>query len=296
MPASRRPMWTRSCSAISTPGSRSRILPPRWFCRPRPTCASSARRGSRMPARPVRRRSIRACARSRRKAARIVLVVGVEQMTTTPGPEIGRNLLKASYVKDEANIEGGFAGIFGKIANAYFQKYGDQSDALAMIAAKNHKNGVGNPYAQLRKDLGFEFCRTREREEPVRRGAAEAHRLLAGVRRRGRGGARRRRDGAADEQGDRVPRRAACADFLPMAKRDILKFEGCTQAWQRALAQAGIALDRSLVRRDARLLHGRGADRIRGDGTGAGGAGRARHRGGNGRRRTASCRSIRRAG
>ena len=29
------------------------------------------------------------------KAARIVLVVGVEQMTTTPAPEIGRNLLKA---------------------------------------------------------------------------------------------------------------------------------------------------------------------------------------------------------
>ena len=62
-------------------------------------------------------------------------------------------------MRDEANIEGGFAGIFGKIAGLYFQKYGDQSDALAMIAAKNHKNGVGNPYAQLRKDLGFEFCR-----------------------------------------------------------------------------------------------------------------------------------------
>ena len=29
-------------------------------------------------------------------ASRLVLVVGVEQMTTTPGPEIGRNLLKAS--------------------------------------------------------------------------------------------------------------------------------------------------------------------------------------------------------
>ena len=40
------------------------------------------------------------------KAARIVLVVGVEQMTTTPGPEIGRNLLKASYVKDEAEHRG----------------------------------------------------------------------------------------------------------------------------------------------------------------------------------------------
>src|SRR5262249_7686251 len=50
------------------------------------------------------------------KSARFVLVVGVEQMTTTPAVEIGRNLLKASYVRDEANIDGGFAGIFGKIA------------------------------------------------------------------------------------------------------------------------------------------------------------------------------------
>ena len=41
------------------------------------------------------------------KHARIVLVVGVEQMTATPGPEIGRNLLKASYIREEADIEGG---------------------------------------------------------------------------------------------------------------------------------------------------------------------------------------------
>ena len=50
------------------------------------------------------------------RAARIVLCVGVEQMTTTPAAEIGRNLLKASYVREEAEIDGGFAGIFGKIA------------------------------------------------------------------------------------------------------------------------------------------------------------------------------------
>src|SRR6266852_5799863 len=100
------------------------------------------------------------------KAARIVLVVGVEQMTTTPGPEIGKNLLKASYVRDEADIAGGFAGIFGQIAALYFQKYGDQSDALARIAAKNHKNGVGNPYAQIRKDLGYDFCRRESDKNP----------------------------------------------------------------------------------------------------------------------------------
>src|SRR5919202_3702169 len=93
------------------------------------------------------------------KSARIVLVVGAEQMTTTPAAEIGRNLLKASYVREEADIDGGFAGIFGKIAGLYFQRHGDQSDALAMIAAKNHKNGLANPFAQMRKDLGYDFCR-----------------------------------------------------------------------------------------------------------------------------------------
>ncbi|MFZ5693143.1 MAG: acetyl-CoA acetyltransferase [Pseudomonadota bacterium] len=176
------------------------------------------------------------------RSARIVLVAGVEQMTTTPGPEIGRNLLKASYVRDEANIEGGFAGIFGKIAGLYFQKYGDQSDALAMIAAKNHKNGVGNPYAQLRKDLGFDFCRAESEKNPfvagplkrtdcslVSDGAAAI--VLADVET-----ALRLKKAVAFRAAQHVQ------DFLPMAKRDILKFEGCSLAWKKALAQAGIAL------------------------------------------------------
>jgi acetyl-CoA C-acetyltransferase len=182
------------------------------------------------------------------RAARIVLCVGVEQMTTTPAAEIGRNLLKASYVREEADIDGGFAGIFGKIAGLYFQKWGDQSDALALIAAKNHKNGVGNPYAQMRKDLGYEFCRTESEKNPfvagplkrtdcslVSDGAAAV--VLADV-------------DTALRLNKAVAFRAAehVQDFLPMAKRDILKFEGCAQAWQRALAKAGLALgDLSLV-------------------------------------------------
>src|SRR6202051_4396237 len=44
------------------------------------------------------------------KSARIALVVGVEQMTNSLPPDIARNLLKASYVREEAAIEGGFAG------------------------------------------------------------------------------------------------------------------------------------------------------------------------------------------
>src|SRR5450432_1821545 len=177
------------------------------------------------------------------RSARIVLAVGVEQMTTTPGIEIGKYLLRASYVRDEAEIDGGFAGIFGQIAGLYFQKYGDQSDALAMIAAKNHKNGVANPYAQMRKDLGFDFCRRESEKNPfvagplkrtdcslVSDGAAAL--VLADVE-------------TALAMPKAVVFRAAAhvQDFLPMSKRDILKFEGCGEAWRRALGAAGLKLD-----------------------------------------------------
>jgi acetyl-CoA C-acetyltransferase len=178
------------------------------------------------------------------RSARIVLVVGVEQMTKTPGPEIGKNLLKASYLPEDAAIEGGFAGVFGKIAGSYFQKYGDKSDALARIAAKNHKNGVGNPYAQMRKDFGYEFCRAESEKNPrvagplkrtdcslVSDGAAAI--VLADVE-------------TAERLGKPLIAFRAAAhaqDFLPMSKRDILKFEGCTEAWARALKEAGIGLD-----------------------------------------------------
>ena len=87
--------------------------------------------------------------------------------------------------------------MFGQIAQSYFQRHGDQSDALAAIAAKNHKNGCANPWAQLRKDLGYEFCRNVSDEEPDRGRPAEAHRLLAGLRRCRRPGPGRRRDRTA---------------------------------------------------------------------------------------------------
>ena len=75
---------------------------------------------------------------------RIALVVGAEKMTATPTAEVGDILLCASYRKEEADVQGGFAGLFGRIAQAYFQRYGDRSEELAMIAAKNHANGMAS--------------------------------------------------------------------------------------------------------------------------------------------------------
>jgi acetyl-CoA C-acetyltransferase len=177
------------------------------------------------------------------KRGRYVLVVGVEKMTGVPGPELGRVLLKASYLKEEGEIEGGFAGVFGRIAQQYFQKHGDQSDALAQIAAKNHENGVANPFAQLRKDLGYDFCRSVSDKNPIVAGPLKRTdcSLVS--------------DGAAAlvlsdvETALRLPKavifRAAAQanDFLPMSKRDITLFEGCEVAWKKALGQAGLTLD-----------------------------------------------------
>ncbi|PCH82539.1 MAG: acetyl-CoA acetyltransferase [Hyphomicrobiales bacterium] len=174
-------------------------------------------------------------------SARFVLVVGVEQMTTTPGKEIGVNLLKASYLPEDGETPGGFAGVFGKIADLYYQKYGNQDEALARIAAKNHKNGCANPYAQMQKDFGYEFCLKESEKNPIVAGPLKRTdcSLVS--------------DGAAaivmtDVQtalslGKAVAFRSAehVSDYLPMSKRDILKFDGCRVAWFNALAEAGLA-------------------------------------------------------
>jgi acetyl-CoA C-acetyltransferase len=182
------------------------------------------------------------------RRARIVLVVGVEKMTELSGPEIGGVLIKAAYQKEEGDIEGGFAGVFGRIAQQYFQRHGDQSDALARIAAKNHKNGVQNPMAQLQKDLGYEFCRTVSEKNPIVAGPLKrtdcslvsdgaAALVLADV------------DTALSMKKAVVFRaNEQVNDFLPMSKRDIVKFEGPAVAWKKALAAAGMnILDLSLV-------------------------------------------------
>src|SRR6266849_2186318 len=177
------------------------------------------------------------------KRARTVLVVGVEKMTEVTGPAVGDILIKCSYVKEEGEIEGGFAGVFGRIAQTYFQRYGDQSDALARIAAKNHKNGAVNPLAQMRKDLGYDFCRTVSEKNP----------LVAGPLRRtdcslvsdGAAAVVLTDVGTALTCDKAVVFRAAehVNDYLPMSKRDITAFEGPERAFKRALANAKVELD-----------------------------------------------------
>ncbi|MFL5333661.1 MAG: acetyl-CoA acetyltransferase [Geminicoccaceae bacterium] len=176
------------------------------------------------------------------KAARIVLVVGVEKMTELAGPAIGETLLRCAYVQEEKAVEGGFAGVFGQIAQSYFQRFGDQSDALAAISARAHRNGCANPYAQIRKDLGFDFCRNVSEKNPIVAGPLKrtdcslvtdgaAALVLADI-----GTALRLRKAVAFRA------HAQVSDFLPMSRRDVVQFEGCTHAWGQALQQAQLEL------------------------------------------------------
>jgi acetyl-CoA C-acetyltransferase len=94
----------------------------------------------------------------------------------------------------------------------------------------------------MRKDLGFDFCRTESDKNPfvagplkrtdcslVSDGAAAL--VLTDVET-----ALKLRKAVAFRAAEHVQ------DFLPMSRRDILKFEGCAEAWKRALAAAGIRL------------------------------------------------------
>ncbi len=173
---------------------------------------------------------------------RFALVVGAEKMTATPGPQVGDILLSACYRREEGEIPAGFAGVFARIAERYFQRFGDQSDALAAIAAKNHRNGVANPYAQMRKDLGFEFCRAVSEKNPYV--AAPLKRTDCSLVSDGAAALVLTDEETAKTLGKAVRFRAAVQvnEFLPISKRDITRFEGAAEAWQRALAAAGLGL------------------------------------------------------
>jgi acetyl-CoA C-acetyltransferase len=175
------------------------------------------------------------------------LVIGAEKMTALPNDRVGEVLLGSSYLKEEAAL-GSFAGVFAAIAGEYFDRYGDHSDELAMIAAKNHRNGVDNPWAHVRKDLGYEFCQQVTDRNP----------LVAGPLRRT--DCSMVSDGAAAvvvqsaERARSAPRaigfraRNQVNDHLALSDRDPTAFDGPRAAWAASLAQAGVAtLDLDLV-------------------------------------------------
>lgn len=175
--------------------------------------------------------------------ARIAVVVGAEKMTSISGSAVTEVLSRASYVREEAAQGLTFPGIFAKVANAYFEHYGDHSGTLARIAAKNHANGVRNPFAHMRRDLGFDFCNEVSEKNPIV--AAPLRKTDCSMV----------SDGAAalviaDAESARAMKKAVAFrarahvnDFLPMSRREPDRFDGPRHAWSQAYRAAGCSVD-----------------------------------------------------
>ncbi|KUM33747.1 acetyl-CoA acetyltransferase [Arthrobacter sp. EPSL27] len=178
--------------------------------------------------------------------AKTVLVIGAEKMTQAGADVVGAALLGADYDMAGKASTTGFTGLFAEVAKHYEKRYGaaagNLSDVLGSIAAKNHRNGVDNPYAQLRKDLGEEFCQTVSDKNPM---VADPLR---------RTDCSPVSDGAAavvlsvsPTGGSTAPVRLAgfgqANDFFPTERRDPTAFAATRASWQRALAMAGVGLE-----------------------------------------------------
>lgn len=175
-----------------------------------------------------------------------VLVVGVEKMTHVDNATVGRALLGADPQRAGTDFPGGFVGVFAEVADQYARRHeiDDLGDVLGRIAAKNHANGCANPWAQVRKDLGVEFCSTVSERNPV----------VAGQLRRT--DCSLVSDGAAALVLQRNPSSALAwvegfahaNDHLDPDRRDITDFAAGRLATQRALEMAKLSLaDMSLA-------------------------------------------------
>lgn len=173
--------------------------------------------------------------------ARVALVIGAEKMTHLPTADVAAALGHAAYQKEESGLS--FPGVFALFAQAYFDRYGDQTAALARIASKNHGNSVNNPLAQMQKPIAEAFCATMSDSNPmiapplkktdcslVSDGAAAlvlvADEMLGSVHK------------AVQMRGV-----AQVNDLLPMSRRDLLAFQGPRRAIHTAYDRAGVTVE-----------------------------------------------------
>lgn len=86
----------------------------------------------------------------------IVLVGGVEKMTDVSGDTATFALATACDQEWEAYNGVTFPGLYAMMARCHMHKYGTTREQIAMVAVKNHENGMKNPLAQYRMKVTVE--------------------------------------------------------------------------------------------------------------------------------------------
>jgi acetyl-CoA C-acetyltransferase len=169
----------------------------------------------------------------------LVLVAGVEKMTSQPTPRVAEILAAAGDCGGEMKAGATFPALFAMIARRHMYQYGTRREHLAAVAVKNHANALKNEYAHMRKAITIEQALMgKPVADPltvydcslVSDGAAAV--LIAPLER------------AAEfaEKAVRVAGIAQTSDHVALDRKDdITTFTAVSKAAQKAYRMAGIA-------------------------------------------------------
>jgi acetyl-CoA C-acetyltransferase len=86
----------------------------------------------------------------------LVMVLGVEKMTSQPTPRVTEILASAGDCSGEIRAGSTFPSLFAMIARRHMHDFGTKREHLSAVAVKNHANGALNPDAHLRKVITLE--------------------------------------------------------------------------------------------------------------------------------------------
>src|SRR6202522_60965 len=86
----------------------------------------------------------------------LVLVGGVEKMTSQTTPKVTEILAGAGDMCGEGRAGATFPALFAMIARRHMYQYGTTREQMAAVAVKNHANGAKNPLAHMRKVITIE--------------------------------------------------------------------------------------------------------------------------------------------
>jgi len=86
----------------------------------------------------------------------IVMVAGVEKMTSQTTARVSQILAEAGDCSGEMRAGNTFASLFAMIARRHMHDFGTKKEHLAAVAVKNHANGALNPDAHMRKVITLE--------------------------------------------------------------------------------------------------------------------------------------------
>ena len=177
------------------------------------------------------------------------LVIGVEKMTDLDTRGVTEVLAMASYWPTEGKEGMTFPGLFAEYAKGYMAKYGYDQDelreVLAKIAAKNHRNALENPLAQMPWDCDYsEILEMPDDKNPE---IAPPLRLYdCSLISDGAAAMVLTRSDLAEETADdyvEITALAHTSDYLDMDKRAKYEFTAGKKAIEQAYDQAGISLD-----------------------------------------------------